>query len=189
MLSSIHPFGERARGQSYPLTVVFFVVGATVGGLTLGMVVALAAGVVDVTLGGSATAAALVLLAAGAWDLAGLPVWSLHRQVNQNWLPRYRGWAYGTGFGLQLGLGFVTYAASALTYGFVFSAIALGFPLVGLVSGGVFGLTRGLSVMATASVDTPDRLKVLFERLHRSAGTVKLASAVVVLAAAIVVVV
>lgn len=30
------------------------------------------------------------------------------RQVDEDWLARYRGWVYGAGFGTQLGLGVVT---------------------------------------------------------------------------------
>ena len=45
MLSTITPFGERAKGHSYRATAGWFVVGATVGGATLGTVMAaLAAG-------------------------------------------------------------------------------------------------------------------------------------------------
>ena len=35
------------------------------------------------------------------------------RQVNEDWMARYRGWAYGAGFGLQLGLGVVTIVTTA----------------------------------------------------------------------------
>jgi len=41
------------------------------------------------------------------------PGWPVHRQVDDGWLPRYRGWVYGAGFGLQLGLGVVTIVTTA----------------------------------------------------------------------------
>ena len=40
MLSSITPFGEKSRGNRYPVTAAWFVVGAAAGGATLGSTVA-----------------------------------------------------------------------------------------------------------------------------------------------------
>ena len=66
MLSTITPLSERARGHSYRATTTWFVVGATVGGLTIGVVMALLAGgagalrLSSATLGSVAIGAALV---------------------------------------------------------------------------------------------------------------------------------
>ena len=43
MLSSIHPLGERAKGNAYWITATAHVVGATAGGLALGAIAAVAA--------------------------------------------------------------------------------------------------------------------------------------------------
>ena len=44
------------------------------------------------------------------------------RQVNEDWLPRYRGWLYGVGFGWQVGVGVATYIMTAA----VFLTVAIG---------------------------------------------------------------
>jgi len=167
MLSSIHPFGERARNQSYPITVIAFLIGATIGGAVLGAATGLIAlGASSMGLR-SATLAAGVLLLSALWEASGRPVPSLTRQVDDAWLTKYRGWVYGLGFGAQLGVGFVTYVTTPLTYGFVAAGILLGDPGVLLASGVVYGTTRGLSIFTTAGVRSPDELRSFFLRLQR----------------------
>jgi cytochrome c biogenesis protein CcdA len=167
MLSSIHPFGERARNQSYPVTAIAFLIGATIGGAILGIVSSL------ITLGTSSVGlrspilAGAALLVAALWEASGRPVPSLARQVDDAWLTKSRGWVYGLGFGAQLGVGFVTYVTTPLTYGFVAAGILLGDPGPLLTSGAIFGVTRGLSVFTTARVDSPDELRSFFLRMQR----------------------
>lgn len=181
MLSSIHPFGERARGQRYAVTTAWFALGATVGGLLLGTVMAaLAAGVAAVGVGGLIPAL-VVIIASAVWDLSRRPVPSYARQVDENWLPRYRGWVYGMGFGVQLGVGFSTYVKTALTYGFVLAAILLGSPIVAVWSGLVFGAARGLSVMTTSRVQSPHELREFFARLIASQKMVRTTGALTVI--------
>ena len=48
-------------------------------------------------------------IAAGILDLSRLTPWTPRRQVNEDWIGRYRGWVYGAGFGAQLGLGFAVF--------------------------------------------------------------------------------
>lgn len=169
MLSSIHPFGERARQQRYGTTASAFFVGSVTGGLALGSVLAaLAAGVGAVT--SLPHAAMSVLVVAAIWELFGFPVPSISRQVNEDWLARYRGWVYGIGFGVQLGIGFATYVKSSLTYGMALAAVLYGSPLVALLAGAAFGLVRGLSIFLTRRVETPQRLRAIFTRfgqVHR----------------------
>ncbi|MDE3206198.1 MAG: hypothetical protein KGQ66_18475, partial [Acidobacteriota bacterium] len=65
MMSSITPFGEKARRHRYWATATWFVLGAVVGGATLGAVsAALAAAVGAVGPGGSWALAAAAALAA-----------------------------------------------------------------------------------------------------------------------------
>src|SRR5579875_1568034 len=155
MLSTITPFGERARRHRYGATAAWFVLGALVGGATLGGVAAGLAALVGATAGAGRP---LLLGVAGAAAIAGAlldagvfgPVLPLiRRQVDDRWLSRYRPWVYGAGFGWQIGVGFATYL---MTAGVVVVA------LVGVVSGSagvafglgvLFGAARGSTVFLT----------------------------------------
>lgn len=185
MLSSIHPFGERARDQRYGVTSTAFLVGSVVGGAVLGGALG-ALSLLSQAAGPFPGVAMLILVVSAAWEISDAGVPSLKRQVNEEWLPRYRGWVYGVGFGLQLGVGFATYIKTPLTYGFALAAVAAGSPQAAFLGGLAFGLVRGLSIFLTRSVETPDRLRRLFTRLGERRNAVRLGSAtVVVLLAAV----
>ena len=168
MLSSITPFGERSRGHRYGITAGWFVLGATVGGVTLGgAAAALAAVVAAAGLGhhpAAVAGAGAVLAAVAAGVDAGafgevLPL--LRRQVNDAWLSRYRPWVYGAGFGWQIGVGVATYLMTAGVL-VVFALAALsGSPLAAVTVGAGFGLARGLTVFLTSRAPTPARLREL----------------------------
>ncbi|MGI9659651.1 MAG: hypothetical protein ACR2OD_12135, partial [Gaiellaceae bacterium] len=118
MLGSITPLGERGRGQPYLWTMAFFLVGSAGAGAALGA----ALGVVGSQLGGLESIA-LALLAGAvvlglALDLGALRLRlpTVRRQVDETWLTRYRGWVYGAGFGVQLGLGVATIVTTSLVY-------------------------------------------------------------------------
>lgn len=185
MLSSIHPFGERARRQRYGSTAVAFVFGASIGGLVLGTGLATIALVVR-TFGSLPYLAMATLLTAAVWELIHLPVPSLERQVDENWLTRYRGWVYGLGFGVQLGVGFATYVKSSLTYGFAIAAVSFASPSVAFLAGSLFGLVRGLSVLLTRRVHSPQQLRDMFSRIGRSQNSIRVGGAVGVAAIALV---
>jgi hypothetical protein len=165
MLSSIHPLGERSKGNRFGLTAGAHVVGAALGGALLGVVLgALAIGLGAVL--GERSRLVLVLVAvvlAAAFELAGRRPPSWRRQVNEVWLTTYRGWVYGGGFGLQLGAAVVTIVTSPLTYTMVASALLVGSFAGALAIATTFGLVRGLTILAAAGVDDPERLV----RLHR----------------------
>jgi hypothetical protein len=181
VLSSIHPFGERARGQRYWITVVSYILGAATGGATLGTILGLVAWAMSfIGLGGVMPATAALAVAA-LWDLSPLPVPTLRRQVDENWLPRYREWVYGVGFGAQLGFGLVTFVTTPLTYGFVAAAVLSGNPLVGLGAGAIFGVVRGLTVLVTAPISTPERLRGLFRAVNTARTPARLGTAAAVL--------
>jgi hypothetical protein len=171
MLSQPNPLAERTRKQRYAVTAVWFVLGALAGGLTLAVGVAvLAAGVDALGLGSTAAAgtAAIIALAGAASDGRVLP-WSppfLRRQVNEDWLPRYRGWLYGVGFGWQIGTGVATYVMTSA----VFAMIALGAlsasPLAAVGVCVAFALARGVVVFATARLTTFEALAAFHRRFH-----------------------
>jgi MFS family permease len=174
MLSTITPFGERAKGHSYRATASWFVVGGTVGGATLGGVAALLAAVVrgwgrsPATLGLCALAATLIAVVSDT-GAAGVRLPIHRRQVNERWLDRYRPWVYGAGFGWQIGTGLATYITTAAVYLMVVLAALTGDPLVALGVGVLFGLLRGLAVLLTRRLRDPAEL-LAFHRRFASAG-------------------
>ncbi len=171
MLSSISPLGERARGQRWIVTCSSHLAGSTLAGGGLGALLGAAGAFVMP----SARGALLVALALGAlWGLLadrgvlGLRVPGPRRQVNENWLARYRGWVYGGGFGLQLGLGVITIVSATITYLAFVLALMSSSPLFGGIIGGVFGLVRALPVLTTARVRDGTTLRAVVRRLHGS---------------------
>lgn len=156
MLASITPLGERSRGFSWQLTASAFVVGAIGAGAIAGAVLGaigslLPAG--DGWRGGVAVAVLAVVVAFDATPLRGrLP--SSRRQVNEDWLGRYRGWVYGVAFGAQLGAGVVTIVTSAAIYGAFALALLTPNAGAGALVGVVFGGVRALSLLpARTAVD------------------------------------
>jgi len=118
MISTITPMSERGRGHRFAVTAGWFAVGSTVGGAVLGLgfaLLALVVGQVHLATGPTFLVAAALAVCAACTDARltpiDLPV--IRRQVNERWLDRYRGWVYGFGFGLQIGVGFATYVMTA----------------------------------------------------------------------------
>jgi hypothetical protein len=166
MLSSITPLGERGKGNRWWVTATAHVVGSTAGGAVLG----LAGGLIGLAVGtvvgpGPATVVLAVACFAGAGiDAAGRRPPSWHRQVDEQWLQAYRGWVYGAGFGVQLGLGVVTIITSAATWVVVAATVLVDSVPAAVSIGAAFGLTRGAVLLAARSVTTPESLT----GLHRS---------------------
>lgn len=177
MLTSISPLGERARGQRWAVTVVWLVAGGVAGGAATGAVLGfagLAASATPGTGGAGARAAvwALAALGAASVELVAAPTWG-HRQVDEAWLDRYRGWVYGSGYGFQLGVGFATVVTSALVPVVAAGLVAIGDPSLGASIGGLFGAVRGLSVLIVARVRRPAELVGVARRLERMADPVR----------------
>ncbi|MFZ4516987.1 MAG: sulfite exporter TauE/SafE family protein, partial [Microthrixaceae bacterium] len=163
MLSSITPLGERGKGNRWWLTVTAYLLGSVVGGAALGLLAGTVGLAVARVLPDGAT---LWVLAAGCllaavWDLGGRRPPSWRRQVDEQWLHAFRGWVYGFGFGVQLGFGLVTIVTSAATYAAVLSMVLTGSPVAGALVGAVFGLARGLPVLAARRVVDTDSLRDL----------------------------
>jgi len=196
MLSTITPFGERAKGHRYWATATWFVLGATIGGLVLGGAIALMAAMVDVVGLTPTTVGTIALVAASVAFVSDtgmarvrLPVHC--RQVNERWLDAYRPWVYGAGFGFQIGTGIATYITTAAVYLVVVLGALTGMPAIALVLGGVFGLARGVAVTLTRGVATPSALIAFHQRFvatrsRADAGVfTALATTVLVLAVAV----
>jgi hypothetical protein len=172
MLSSITPLAERSRGHRFGVTATWFVLGATVGGATLGLVAAaLAAAVRAIGMDSGAVcaiAAALALVCA----LSDLRPLGLHlpfhgRQVNEVWLGRYRPWVYASGFGWQIGTGLATYILTAATYLLIALAALTASPAAAVGLCVLFGLIRGLAVFLAAGITTPARLHAFHRRFDQ----------------------
>ncbi len=168
MLASINPLGERARDRRWSVTVIAYVVGSTLAASLLG---ALLGGVGTVLpLSPTPTAALVLVLAAAALafdlGLGGLRLPTVHRQVDKDWLGRYRGWVVGAGFGAQLGLGVVTIVNTAAVYLMLALALLTGSTAAGATVGATFGLVRALVILVVARVRRPDQLRLALRRVN-----------------------
>jgi hypothetical protein len=171
MLGSITPLGERGRGSRWGITMAAFLSGSTAGGALLGAFLGLAGGAVPVL---PHTAAPRLWILAGLvgggvlYDLrpdrSSLP--TLHRQVNEDWLHRYRGWVYGIGFGFQLGLGMATVVTVSAVYTFMAAAFLTGSAAAGASIGAIFGAIRASTAFSVAGVRRPDQLAAVDARLR-----------------------
>lgn len=158
MLTSITPLGERGRGHRYAVTMTAYVVGCLLGGATVGLVLG-ALGSLLPTLPVLLLAGIACLAAALADALGWLPMG--RRQVDEDWLTRYRGWVYGVGFGYQLGLGVVTIITSAATVAVLALALLTQSALPGLLVGLVFGGARALPALLLGRARSHAELRAL----------------------------
>ena len=110
---------------------------------------------------GVAVAAAIVVDVVPGLHLPGP-----RRQVNEEWLHRYRGWVYGAGFGLQLGLGVTTIVSTAAVYATAAAAALAGTAAAGAAVGAAFGAARAATLLAAGRVREPRALAALDRRLH-----------------------
>ncbi|HEX3540206.1 MAG TPA: hypothetical protein VHT75_07135 [Acidimicrobiales bacterium] len=165
MLSSIHPLGERSKGNRWWLTVAAHVVGGAAGGAAIGAALGFAGSIVP---SGARWAVAGLAVAAAASDLGMLPQPSWRRQVDERWLQLYRGWVYGIGYGFQLGMGLVTIVTTATVYVVFAVAVFAGSGRDGALLGALFGATRGATVLAASGVRTTEGLRRFHQRLTRT---------------------
>jgi hypothetical protein len=159
------------------VTVSAYLLGSVAGGAAVGA----AAGAVGAVLRAVAPAGPAPLWIAGSAVLAGavldgalatalVPASALpgpRRQVNEEWLGRYRGWVYGAGFGFQLGLGVATIVATAAVYSLLVVAALTGSPAAGAILGATFGLLRAVPVAAAGRVRSPDTVLRIDAGLRR----------------------
>jgi hypothetical protein len=189
MLSSITPLGERSRRQHFAVTALFLLAGATVAAAALGALLGELGAQLPLSsserLAALGVAAALGLTA----DLllpGGIPTHL--RQVDERWLRRYRGWVYGLGFGVQLGVGVATVVTTSAVYLTLLGEALASSILAGAVIGAIFGGVRGASVLLAVHVDTPARLLDFHRRistLERPASAAVLAAQAILAAVAI----
>ncbi len=182
MLASINPLGERARRTRWERTVVWYTLGSMAGGLAVGAtaglvgvglrwVVSPSPGAVGGVVVGACLAGLLLDLGAG-----GVRVPSRRRQVNEDWLGRYRGFVYGTGFGFQLGTGVATTVTTAAVYVMLLVAVLSGSIGAALLIGAVFGLVRAVPIVAVRRAHDPEQLRVVLSRAHAIADVSRVAT-------------
>ncbi len=183
MMATINPLGERGRGNVFWRTAAAFLVGCVLGGWALGVLGAATGMLAGLALEGSAAAfllmAATVVLVAGLAELAAWPVPTVHRQVDETWVGRYRGWVYGAGFGVQLGSGLTTTVTTAAVYATAGLALVLG--VAGEVgwaqlTGMAFGLARAAPVLTGWKLSDPQSVRQRAARAADVAGTVRVAT-------------
>lgn len=166
MLSSLNPVSERTRGNRFWVTVGWYVAGASAGGAALGAGCAVAAaGYARMHLSSTWTwslalaGAVVAVLSDSALTPRSLPIHP--RQVDERWLARYRRWIYAGGYGVQIGSGFATYIMTAAVYLTALLAVLTARPAPAFAIGLTFGVVRGLGILVTAGVRTPDQLRRL----------------------------
>lgn len=184
MLTSITPLGERGRANRWGRTATAYVVASALAGTVLGALL----GVIGAAADPPRTAAliALAAIAAGAalGDAADHRPPSWRRQVDENWLPTYRGWVYGAGYGGQLGLGVVTIVTSATTYAVLAAEVLVGSVGGGALLGLVFGLARALPLLLARRVHSTTQLASLHAAVVGAATRVRWGGVAVCLAVA-----
>lgn len=183
MLGSITPLGQRGRDGAWTTVAASYLIGSIVGGALVGTIAG-SLGSLPALQGLTTGAPRLWILAvaaaaAVALDLgvAGLRIPGVHRQVDDHWMYRFRGWVYGVGFGVQLGLGVVTVVTSAGIYLMLLIALLSGSASTGAVIGAVFGLARALPLMAVAGVESSEQVLALSRRLERWRAPARLVAA------------
>ena len=165
MLSTLTPLSERARGNRFAVTGMWFVLGATVGGAALGLLGAAdrghGIGPSTSPLHGRTPCSPSVRpprWGSSSTGLAGSTVLPHHRrQVNEQWLDELRSWVYGTGFGVQIGFGLATYIMTAAVYLTVLLGGLTASPWLAVAVGTTFGFVARHSRCSRAHGATPPR--------------------------------
>jgi hypothetical protein len=91
--------------------------------------------------------------------------------VNEDWLNRYRGWAYGTGFGIQLGMGVATTVTTATVYLTLVGELLVGSAAAGALIGATFGIVRAVPLLAVGRPRSYHQLLANHRRLADLAAT------------------
>jgi hypothetical protein len=171
MLSSIHPFGERSRNNTFRRTASAHVLGSLVGGSLLGLGAGVLGLLVELIFDVSATTRTIIILVFSIFAL-GIEATSRERllpsrtrQVNENWIQTYRGWVYGGGFGAELGFGISTIITTPLIHLLVLAMVLSGSLSASVALGAVFGFVRGATVLTAYNVDSPEALRAFHQHL------------------------
>ncbi len=178
MLSTITPMAERSRGRRWGLTAAWFILGATLGGATLGVLAvtgALLVGAAGLSTSSVLGTASVLALVTAGMDLGiGTRMPHHRRQVDELWLDQFRSWVYGLGFGFQIGTGLMTYIMTAAVYLTVMLAALTGSAVTAMGLALLFGATRGAAILLGAGLTNPDRLRRFHRRFEALGPTVRM---------------
>lgn len=175
MLASINPLGERSRNRRWGATMAWYVAGSVAGGVVMGVTFGLLGEGADALFPRDNKVTALLVLGFGlvglAFDLRlfGWRLPTIKRQVDENWIPRYRAWVCAGGFGFQLGLGVFTIVTTSAVYLTWILAALAGSVRGGIVIGATFGAVRALPMLVVARVDSPGLLRARLRALAAAA--------------------
>ncbi len=169
MLTSISPLGERARHNRWSITVSSYVASSVAAAAGIGLLLGLIGSVAGASLAERAVMLAVLAVAAAAADGLGAQAPGPRRQVDEDWLNRYRGWAYGAGFGAQLGAGVATIVTTATIWLYLAAALVSGAWWLGAAVGAAFGLARSLPLMGAGRVRSFSQLQQRHATLVRVA--------------------
>ena len=152
MLTSISPLGERARHNRWAVTASWYLAASALAAAAIGAALGLLGSTAGAPLWVRAGLLAVLAVAAAAWDLAGRAAPGPRRQVDEDWLNRYRGWVYGAGFGAQLGAGVTTIVTTATIWLYLLAALVSGSWRLGALIGVAFGVARALPLLSAGTV-------------------------------------
>jgi len=160
MLGSITPLGEGGRKSRWTTTVVVYGFASAAGGLAVGAALGLLGSAVGPGPGVRPWLLAALIGVGVILDLGpgGLVLPTVHRQVNEAWLRRYRPWVYRTGFGVQLGAGMATVVVTSAVYAAFAAAFLAGSPAGGAIIGTTFGFVRAATIVPAGRIRRPDQL-------------------------------
>lgn len=154
--------------RRWSTTTAWYVAGSALGGAIAGTIAGGLGAALSRTGLSSFVAcliAAVACLAAAVSDFRAVQPVSWRRQVDENWLGRYRGWVIGGGFGVQLGFGLATIVSTAAVYAALLLALLTGSFWGGLAVGTTFGLARALPLLTVRQVRTHDAVAILHRRV------------------------
>jgi hypothetical protein len=180
MLASITPLGQRARGFRFWPTASAYIAASAMAGALVGAALGTLGDPVANRLSVPTRLSVLGVVAAFGlaldlrWLRLRLP--TVHRQVNEDWMSRYRGPVFGAGFGFQLGLGVVTIVTTSLVYLTLVAELMAGSAAAGLMIGTVFGLARALPILSVLGVRDAASLQGVQASLARWHGPVRRAA-------------
>jgi hypothetical protein len=120
-----------------------------------------------------ALAAVSAVYALGAFTRLRVPVPQLRRQVPDWWRSFFGRPFAAVLYGAGLGIGFMTYLSNGTLVVVAFAAVASGRPAIGAIVMGPFGLVRGLSAIVSWRSTTPERSRVLVDRLVAASGSAR----------------
>ena len=172
MVETITPVVHGGRKGRWTGDVALHVAGASLSAGAFGAVLGAAGAVLGAPWGRGGLL--VVVAASGVYllreaEAVSVPIPQLRRQVPEWWRTFFTvpvaSFLYGSG----LGIGFLTFLRHGTLVAVAAAAAASGRPGVGALLVAPFGIARGLSVLATARVRTPEEGRALVGRLERAA--------------------